>query len=48
MLYENIQNRAFAKQTLELNRMKGMLEDETNAKKRAMLKSMQQHNQQIV
>ena len=35
---------AYAKQTLEINRMRGMLEDEMNEKRRKMMKSIQENN----
>ena len=38
---------AYAKQTLEINRMRGMLEDEMNDKRRKMMKSIQEQNFQL-
>lgn len=45
---EFTQSRAHAKQVRDLNRMRGMQEDDTNAKKRAMLKSIQEQNLLLV
>ena len=36
--------RAYAEQTLAMNRMRGMLEDEMSAKRAAKLKEIQQEN----
>ena len=44
VLLEKQEEEAYAKQTLEINRMRGMLEDEMNYKRRKMMKSMQDHN----
>ena len=41
-------SRAFAKQILELNRTRGMIKDDTDKKKREMLKSIQEQNQLLV
>ena len=41
---EKQEEEAYAKQTLEINRMRGMLEDEMNEKRRKMMKSIQENN----
>lgn len=40
-------NRAYADQTLALNRMRGMLEDEMSAKRAQKLKEIQQENKRL-
>ncbi len=43
-----LQHRSYAKQTLEITRMRGMLEDESDAKRKAMMKEIQLENQRLV
>ena len=40
-------DRAYADQTLAMNRMRGMLEDEMNQKRAEKLKQMQQENKRL-
>lgn len=40
-------DRAYAEQTLTLNRMRGMLEDENNQKRAQMMKEMQEENKRL-
>ena len=44
---EKDEEAAYAKQTDAITRMRGMLEDEMNAKRAAMMKEMQQENQRM-
>ena len=43
-----VMNSSYAKQTLDITRMRGMLEDETESKRREMLKAIQKENQLLV
>ena len=45
---EKSEESAYAKQTLDVTRMRGMLEDESTAKRKEMLKTMQLENQALV
>lgn len=38
----------YAKQTLEINRMRGMLEDESEQKRRAMMMQIREENERLV
>ena len=42
-----ILGRAYSEQTLALNRMRGMLEDEMTEKRNAMMKQMQEENKRL-